>query len=354
MNTVVSEDLASIVSAKGIDWSFFKGKTVLITGANGFLPAYMVKTLLHLNQTMFGPDERVKVIALIRNREKGAARFAEQLRLPHFSLIVQDVIVPINIERQVDIIIHAASQASPKYYSSDPVGTMLANVLGTHSVLELARRNQATVLYFSSGEVYGIPSKPGAAISEHDFGYIDISNVRACYSEGKRAGETMCISYSHQYGIPVKIVRPFHTYGPGMALDDGRVFADFVADIVHNRNIVMKSAGQAIRSFCYLTDATIGFFSVLVNGENASAYNVANPRESISIIDLAQIMADLFPERGLSVVRGGAPSSNEYLPSAVKECTPDISRLEKLGWSPKMTLADGFRRTVLSFDSEGS
>src|SRR5262249_53731189 len=159
-------------------------------------------------------------------------------------LIVQDVCQPVTIDGPVDYIVHAASQASPKYFGRDPVGTLSANVLGTRHLLELARQKQSRgFLYFSSAEVYGQLDPARIPAPESACGPVDPLDVRSCYAESKRMGETMCVCWAYQYGVPARIVRPFHTYGPGMALDDGRVFSDFVAAIVQERDIVLTSNG---------------------------------------------------------------------------------------------------------------
>jgi nucleoside-diphosphate-sugar epimerase len=152
-----------------------------------------------------------------------------------------------------------------------------------------------------------------------------------------------------QHGVPARIVRPFHTYGPGLRLDDGRVFADFVADVLARRPIALRSSGTATRSFCYLADTVAGFFSVLLRGQNAVAYNVGDDRGEVSIRDLADLLVATFPERGLSVRNEARPADDSYLPSSVERSCPDISRVRSLGWQPSTSLADGFRRTVASF-----
>jgi nucleoside-diphosphate-sugar epimerase len=252
---------------------------------------------------------------------------------------------------RADVVVHAASQASPKYYGRDPVGTLAANALGTHQLLALARRCGARAfLYFSTSEVYGQADPAAAgALRETDYGYLDPAQVRACYPEGKRAGETLCVCWHHQYGVPAKIVRPFHTYGPGMALDDGRVFADFVADVLARRPIILKSDGTARRAFCYLADATAGFFTVLLKGAPGEAYNVGNPAGELSIRELADLVAGLFPELGLTVRVEAGDRGGAYLASPVTRNAPDIAKVRALGWAPAVGPADGFRRTVRSF-----
>jgi nucleoside-diphosphate-sugar epimerase len=162
-------------------------------------------------------------------------------------------------------------------------------------------------------------------------------------------GENMCVSWWHQYGIPTKIVRPFHTYGPGLSLEDGRVYADFVADIVNNRDIIMKSDGSSRRAFCYLADAVQGFLTILLKGENGQAYNLGNPEGEISILDLAVKLVNLFPEKALKVVRKPVLDNQDYIPSQIPRNCPDISKLSRLGWQPTTSIEEGFKRTIRSF-----
>jgi nucleoside-diphosphate-sugar epimerase len=345
-NKIINDDLENILSAD-IDWRQFENKTILITGANGFLPAYMVETLLFLVHTKV--VENLKVLALVRNKEKAEKRFAHLLEDMHLQFIVQDVCLPLQIDEPVHFIIHAASQASPKYYGTDPVGTLNANVTGTINLCELAKKNPVeSFLYFSSGEVYGRIDDSITEVAETNYGYLDPMNVRSCYGESKRMGETICISYLHQYGIPVKVVRPAHTYGPGMDLNDGRVFADFVRDIVNNKDIVMQSDGSASRAFCYLSDATVAFFKVLLNGEKGEAYNVANPACEISILELAEKLVALFPEKQLKVVR--KDRKDGYITSKSTHASLVIKKMQSLNWNPSIGIEDGFYKTILSYE----
>jgi nucleoside-diphosphate-sugar epimerase len=345
---IVEEDLRRIVQTP-LPWDALRGSKVLVSGANGFLPAYMVETLMYLNEVRSG--QNTSVIALVRDAERARDRFAHYLGRPDLQFLVQDVSVPVPTGVRADIVIHAASQASPRFYGADPVGTLTANVLGTHNLLELASRSDAKAfLFFSSSEVYGRAASPDAFLREDDYGALDPTEVRSCYAEGKRCGETLCVSWQHQYRLPVKIVRPFHTYGPGMRLDDGRVFADFVADIVNHRPIVLRSAGTAVRAFCYLADAVAGFFTVLFEGQEGAAYNVANDQCRCSIRALAELLVDLFPERRLDVVHEEGAYVKGYIPSKVMSNCPDVSKIRRLGWAPTTGLREGFRRTVQSLE----
>lgn len=343
-NKIINNDLEDIITSD-LDWQRFRGKTILISGANGFLPAYMVETLLHLKVKRVIDD--VRVIALVRDKKRAEAKFAHHIDNPSLTFIVQDVSEPIIIKEKIDFIIHAASQASPKYYGTDPVGTLMANVYGTRNMLDLAHRNKIeSMLNFSSGEVNG-NVQGHERLKEDDYGYIDICNVRSCYAESKRMGETMCVSWCHQHHVPVKSVRPFHTYGPGMLLDDGRVFADFVGNIVRGEDILIHSDGNAVRAFCYLSDATSAFFTLLLKGEPGRSYNVGNPSQSISIKELAITLTNIYPEKNLKV-QFDIPKSN-YLQSTVAINSPNIDRMMSLGWHPSTDIKTGFKRTIDSY-----
>jgi UDP-glucuronate decarboxylase len=342
MHPIVKEDLKSVLESL-IGWEAFHGKTVLITGASGFLPAYMVETLLLLNELT---GIKCRVVGLVRNSARAEARFRGYRHRNDLALVQADVSEPIPDMDRCDFIIHAASQASPKYYSSDPVGTMTANLLGADQLLRLAREWESErFLFFSTGEVYGSVTAEKVPTAESDYGYIDILNQRSCYAESKRAAETLVVSYLHQFNVPGVIVRPFHTYGPGMKLDDGRVYADFVRDIVNGADITMTSNGRAVRAFCYLSDAVAGFFTVLLNGISGQAYNVGNPDAAMSIQCLADMLVNLFPERACRVVRQAQLDEN-YIHSPISINSPNIDLISALGWKPRVSALNGFRRTI--------
>lgn len=345
MHSVVAEDLAHI-TAQDLDWGRFRGKTVLITGAGGMLPAYMVETLLLLNRTR---RLGCQVIGLIRNPAKARERFRDYLQDPMLVLVEADVSEGIPVEKPCDFVIHAASQASPKYFGTDPVGTMTANLNGTWHALRRAQEwRSERFLLFSSSEVYGQVPAEKIPTAESDYGYLDILNSRACYAESKRAAETLAISFAAQFQVPAVIVRPFHTYGPGMSLDDGRIFADLVRDVIEGRNLVLMSDGSAMRAFCYLSDAVSGFFTALLQGEIGRAYNVGNPAGMLSIRELAELLTGIFPERGLKVEYKNRVQDG-YLPSTVSVHCPDIHLISQLGWKPARTPAEGFERTLRTF-----
>lgn len=341
--SIIENDLDVIVAAD-LPWSRLPGKQILVTGASGMVGAYLVEAMLHLRSIGLQPPH---VTGLVRNLEKAQKRFS------HYStgelrLVRGDVTRPLDLSGAFDFIIHAASPASPKFYSLDPVGTLLSNIIGTQQLLELARRTNAEgLLLLSSGEMYG--EAPVVPTAESDYGYLDPVSYRSCYAESKRMAETMCVAWQHQYGVRAFVARLFHTYGPGMSLDDGRVFADFVSDIVSSRNIVVKSDGSAKRAFCYITDAVIGLLTVLLRGEPGLPYNVGNDEAELSILELAELLAVTFSDRGCKVVMDSSRRAPEYVQSPILRNCPDTSRLRQLNWRPTIAPAEGFKRTVLSF-----
>ncbi len=343
---IKEKDLAQILAAP-VPWERFENATVLISGAYGFVVAYLVEALLYLNETR---RAGVKVLAMVRSPEKAAKRFADYRGRSDLQFVYQDVCHPVSIDGPVDYIIHGASWASPSYYGGQPVGSLLPNVIGTRNLLDLAVvKKPKGFLFFSSAEIYGKVPVEYIPTPETYNGNVNTLEVRSCYAESKRMGETMCVAWHKEFGIPTTMARIFHTYGPGMALDDGRVFADFVSDIVHRRNIRLMSEGTHQRAFCYLADSTPALFKIMLEGQPGQAYNMGNDEAETSIRDLADIMVGLFPEWGLKVERTADQHREGYLRTAIDRACPDTTRLRGLGWKPAVGVAEGFRRTVLSY-----
>lgn len=341
-NSVVREDLREILK-EDLSWEDFRGKTVLVSGASGILPSYMVETLLILN--MRGYD--IHVIGLVRNVEKARHRFADWSEAEGLTLLQHDVCKPLVLEEPVDYIIHAAGQASPKFYGIDPVGTAEGHALGTANLLRLAAEKHVRgFLYFSTCSVYGYVAD--GVIDESYVGRVDPMELRSCYPEGKRLGETLCVAYHHQYGVPVKILRIAHTYGPRMPLDDGRVFADFVGNILRGENIELNSDGSAVRPMLYLSDAVRAYFRVLLLGNDGEAYNVVSDEET-SILHLAKTLVELYPEKHLRVTH--KPMGKGYLQSGEKHLHISAAKLKELGWKQHYSIREGFHRTVESYQA---
>lgn len=337
MKNILRED-AEIILKNNLNWEALKGTKILITGASGMIGSYFARTLVALKETR---NWEMKIFALVRNPSKLPNDLVDKVEI-----IQQSVTEPIETKEKFDYIIHAASPASPLIMREDPVGTIAANTLGTFYTLDLARKsNSKGYLYISSREIYGQPYDGQEEFTENVYGFVDPLSPRSSYPEGKKAAETMCVSFAQQYGLDVKIARLAHTYGPGMSIDDGRVQADFVRDVVNNRDIVLKSEGKPIRTYTYISDAVAAMLYIMLESKDV-VYNISSPESTVSIKELAQTLVDIYPERNLHLVfdipkaegnTGTAPFTLGILNS---------DKLQAIGWKPIYSIADGFKRTV--------
>jgi nucleoside-diphosphate-sugar epimerase len=307
----------------------------------------MALALLELNMQR---SLNIHLILLVRNKLKAEKVFQDYLSDDNLEFIVQDVSMPIKYEGEVDYIIHAASQASPKYYGTNPVETANANIIGTYNLLEMARtKSLKGFLFFSSSTIYGtLPSKD-VLIDENMYGIVKPLHVRSCYSESKRMAENMCVCYSYQYGVPTKIVRIFHTLGPNMNIDDGRAFSDFCKAIIEGKDIVLHSKGDAQRTFLYVTDAVLGYFIVLLTGNNGEAYNVGSTIQEVSMKQLAEELThDVYPHLNLEVRYEIDENDVTYskMKSPVDRLRPSTDKIKSLGWTEKIDYLTAFKRTI--------
>lgn len=341
-------DLRKMCEAE-LPWGELDGKTVLVTGATGMLASYVTWLLLQLHER---EGIRVSVVALCRNRQKAEQFFGSYVGEPYFHLLIQDVCEPVAYEGKVDYVFHLAGNASPYFINSDPVGIMRCNLVGTMNVLDWARvSGVAKVIFASTREVYG-KNEEAELLEEQAYGTLDPLDDRSCYPESKRAAETLLRSYFLQYGIPYNIVRIAHSYGPTMRLEnDGRVMADLVGDVVAGRDIVLKSNGEAIRAFLYVTDAVLGMFTVLFRGKAGEAYNLANETEPVSIRELAQRLAASRNDKTIRVVVNEGDQKGYC---AYRRTALDTTAIGHLGWKPRVSLGEGVRRVFLCAASPDS
>ena len=337
---IITEDLRRMCQAD-LPWLQLEGKTVLVTGATGMLASYVTWLLLCLHEEA-GVD--VSVVALCRNPKKAEHYYGSYVGKPYFRMLIQDVCDPIEYDGAVDYIFHLAGNASPHFINTDPVGIMKCNLLGTMNVLELARKKQtAKVVFASTREVYGA-KEHADKLDEYSYGVLDTLDARSCYPVSKRAAETLLKSYYLQYGVDFNTIRIAHAYGPTMTLEnDGRVMADLMGDVVAGRDIVLKSSGEAIRAFLYITDAVLGLFTVLFKGKGGEAYNLANETEPVSIKDLAQLLASSRNDKTIHVVIN---ESDQRGYCAYRRTALDTTAIEQLGWKPQVPLKEGIIRTL--------
>ena len=341
----VYRDALEIAEAD-IPWEQLKNSSVLITGGGGFIGGYLSMALLIRND-IYG--DNIHVTALVRNRERAEKKFNKLLVRDDFSLCVQDVNEPIQAE-SVDYVIHAASQASNIQFENDPVGTITANLTGTQNVLDFAKKSGAkATLIVSSLKVYGTLYGEENGITEDDCGYLDFTSYKNCYAMGKRAAETLAACYCREFGMNVKLARPAYIYGAA-SLDDDRVWAQFIANVVKKQDILLKSNGAARRSFCYVTDTATALLTVLLKGENAVPYNIANEQSDTTIRGFARAACEAFPERNINLSFADPEDEKEpeELVTPLRQVPEilDSTRLKKLGWQPKVSLIEGIKRAV--------
>lgn len=342
--SVYFEDFEEIYCSN-IKWDDFDGKIFLITGATGMLASYLVYYLCFLKEYK---GINIKIIIQGRNKKKAYKKFYEFWEKDYLEFREDNLIFPLKDVPRCDYLIHAASLASPQYYATMPIEVAEPNAIGTYNLLKYAVENECeSFLYFSSVDIYGRIENV-ENISENDIGKVDPLDIHSCYSESKRMGETWCKLFAEEEGVRTVIARIGHTYGPTMNLnEDPRVFATFMRSLVNNEDIVVHSNGEAKRAFCYISDAIVAFFLLILRGKKGEAYNVCNTKEFYSINNLAEIILSLKENSSLQVIHKKRNTEDSYVENKDnKENKPATQKLEELGWNPQVTVKDGFGRIL--------
>ena len=309
-------------------------KRILVTGAAGFLGSFLCERLVLAGHRVLGID----------NFSTGKKHnVAPLLRHPRFELREHDIVYPFSDEEGFDQIYNLACPASPVHYQHDPIQTTKTCVHGAINMLDLARKNGARILQASTSEIYGDPEIHPQP--EHYRGNVSSTGPRACYDEGKRCAESLFFDYHREYGVPIKVVRIFNTYGPRMDPLDGRVVSNFIVKALSGDNITIYGDGLQTRSFCYVDDLIEGFVRMMATDDEVTGpINLGNPEE-FTMLELADLVLEAT----------GSRSKTVFLPLPKDDPTrrrPDI-RLAKttLGWSPTMPLRLGLAETIAHFET---
>lgn len=320
------------------NYSKLNNKKLLITGVNGMIASCIVDIIFILNNKY---NYNIKVVGLMRDKSHLLKRFE---KYDFLEIIEQDVINSIECEQEVDYIIHAASNANPNLYSKYPVDTMMSNFIGLKNILDYAKKsNSLRVLYISSGEVYGQADSKIDYFTENYLGKFIILNPRSCYPISKMASETLCSAYYSQFGVQSVVARPCHIYGPTQTNKDSRAASQFIRDGINGNNIIMKSEGRQVRSYCNVIDCATGIITILCKGENCNAYNVANNNSVLSIRKLAEKISS-YTNTNLIFELPTDQEKNSYNP--VDRSVLDGSKLENIGWHPIFDIDDGLKMTI--------
>jgi UDP-glucuronate decarboxylase len=302
---------------------------ILVTGGAGFIGSHLVEFLLKQGHEVLCLD----------NYFTGSKENLLHLRdQPRLEMIRHDVVEPVMLE--IDQIYHLACPASPVHYQYNPVKTIKTNVLGTLHMLGLAKRVKARILLASTSEIYGDPLEHPQR--EEYWGNVNCLGPRSCYDEGKRVAETLMMDYHRQNRVDIRIARIFNTYGPRMALNDGRVVSNFIVQALSGREITIYGEGRQTRSFCYVSDLVAGLVSLMNCEEETEPVNLGNPEE-FTILELAR--------KVLALTRSASTLVHKPLPAddPVRR-RPDISRARaKLGWQPQVLLEEGLKATIPYF-----
>lgn len=314
---------------------------ILITGATGLIGACLTDIFAYCNMNR---GTKFKVYALGRNRRKLNNRFGY---CKDIEVIPQNVVDEIRLDG-IDYIIHAASNADPESYALYPAETIVTNVLGARNVLELAKTDQARVLLISTFEVYGIMERD--EYRESDFGVIDGNQLRSSYPESKRTAELLFRSYNDEYGVDGVIAHLSSIYGPTMLKRDSKAHAQFLRNALAGENIVLKSKGEQIRSYCYVLDAVSGLLKVLFDGERGEAYNVANMESVSSIAGLADRIAKIADTKVVFKIPHELERKGFSNP---QNCILNTEKINALGWRGKYSLNEGLIETITILRQSG-
>lgn len=348
LSKVIKEDLENLYENFSEQLKSLGGKTILVTGGNGFMPSYLIDLFSYNNSQISNPS---KIIVINKNKVDENSRLSHLLENKYVTFLEMDVGKPFDVPKGTDIIIHGASRANPKSFLENPLDTIDANVNGIRTLLDYARANPVeNFMFFSSAEIYGNPVKEFIPTPETYPGNVDCTHPMASYIESKRLAETLSTTFFNKFNVPTKNLRILLTYGPGMR-NDGKVISDFFSFIKEKNEITLKDDGLSRRCFCYISDSIDGILRVMFNGKSGEAYNIGNDKEITSIKNLAYKVADALGNENSKII----PNPNFIVKQSYGESTryPDLTKLRGLGFEPKVSLENGLLRLKEHVDEVG-
>lgn len=354
LDELLATDLDYICGNLAEEFGQMSGKNLLITGGAGFLGYYLVLSALHWNKTAAAPID----VTVYDNYVRGVPAWLEALEgTENITIKKQDMIQPLPDDmKDFQYIIHAAGIASPIYYRKNPIETIDANINGLRNLLDycIAQKQKGKsiegFLFYSSSEIYGDPELDMIPTPEDYRGSVSCTGPRACYDESKRFGETLCVTFSQQHDLPIKMARPFNNYGPGLKITDRRVLPDFARDVLNGEDIIMYSDGSPKRTFCYSADAITGYYKVLVKGHQGEAYNVGVETPEISIAEVAEkvinLSRELFDYKG-KLVRQASQEADYLVDNPNRRCPIIEKARNHLNYNPSVLVDEGLRRSLV-------
>lgn len=335
---LVAADIDEIATRLLPHAEMLAGKHVVITGGRGFIGRYLVGVLERLSGDSGNPIR----VTVLDNHVTGSPTSPESSASRICKFVEHDVVEPISFDEKVDFVIHAAGIASPFYYRAYPLETLEVATTGTKNLLNVARDHHARFLFMSSSEIYGDPHPDHVPTPESYRGSVACQGPRACYDEGKRVGETYCYIYNDMYGVATTVVRPFNVFGPGMSQKDYRVLPNFASNIRSGKALRIYGTGNQTRTYCYVTDAIVGFFKALLLGVPGEPYNIGNRSPETSVPDLAKSIEKVL-DRPIEWILTDYPDS--YPADEPTRRCPDVRKaLHQLDFEAEVGLEDGLRR----------
>ena len=342
-NNLYLEDINKIINFN-LPWDKLKNKKVLISGATGMIGSFLIDVLMNKHLS-------ITIIALGRNVNKAKERFKTYWNNSFFKFVECDINNPINLDFNVDFIIHLASNTHPVAYATDPIGTITSNIFGTYNLLTIASENpNSRFLFASSNEIYGENRGDIELFKENYCGYINSNTLRAGYPESKRCSEALCQAFNSQKNVDFVIARLTRSFGPTLLSSDTKALSQFIKNGINGENIILKSDGTQFFSYTYVADAVLGLLHVLLKGETGNAYNVADETCDITLKDLANLICKISSKINNKNCQVIFELPNEIEKKGFSKATKarlDGNKLKSMGWHALYSLEDSLMKTMI-------